>query len=287
MASGPVSRGTGPWSRRSPCGSVDADTGESGGTPEAPRVTLALDTSLTVAWDEPENPGPPITDYDVQYREGPSGFFINAPHEGTGQTATLRGLEAATLYQVQVRARNEEGTGRWSEPGEGWTLAGPTAHAAVFRPRRGRDFPHRPEHISGTPCRVWTGGDRCRDDPARRTGHIQFPGQNGILVSEAGVPAVPPPFLRDGSLPRPTGPVRTGLAMANPNDTARATIDLLLHQQRSVSTPDTIPSRWDPGNRSRDSWTRSPFNGGSAIVWNIDLHRRPPGRRHRATRVRQ
>ncbi len=85
----------------------------------------------TVEWAEPENPGPPITDYDVQCREGPSGFFINAPHEGPGRTATLTGLKAATLYQVQVRASNEEGTGRWSQPGEGLTLAGPAAAAVL------------------------------------------------------------------------------------------------------------------------------------------------------------
>ena len=115
VASGPVSRDR-TVEQAFAVRVTDADR-ESPGVPGAPRVTLALDASLTVEWAEPENPGPPITDYDVQYREGPGGFFISAPHEGPGRTATLTGLEAATLYQVRVRARNEEGTGRWSRAG--------------------------------------------------------------------------------------------------------------------------------------------------------------------------
>ena len=42
---------------------------------------------------------------------------------------------------------------------------------------------------------------------------------NGILVSEAGVPAVPP-VLEGRIFAETDGPVRTGLAMANPNATA-------------------------------------------------------------------
>ena len=46
-------------------------------TPVTPTVTVTAptgNTTLDVTWDEPENTGPAITEYDVQYREG-SGTF--------------------------------------------------------------------------------------------------------------------------------------------------------------------------------------------------------------------
>ena len=75
-----------------------------------------------VSWSEPENTGPPITDYDVQVREEGTGGFTGALHEGPGRTLTLSDLEAGTLYEVQVRATNEEGTSGWSDAGEGMTV---------------------------------------------------------------------------------------------------------------------------------------------------------------------
>ena len=71
---------------------------------------------------EPENSGPALTDYDVQYREGDSGDgFTDAQHQGTARTATLTGLTPDTVYEVQVRATNATATGDWSESGEGKT----------------------------------------------------------------------------------------------------------------------------------------------------------------------
>ena len=99
------------------------DEREPPGIPEAPTFSGETAESMTVNWREPENTGPPITDYDVQYQEGGSGGFTDAQHEGPGFTLTLSDLKAGTVYEVQVRARNEEGTGDWSEPGEGRTIA--------------------------------------------------------------------------------------------------------------------------------------------------------------------
>ena len=90
--------------------------------PEAPTFSGETADSLTVSWSEPENTGPPITDYDVQYREEGRGGFTGAPHQGPGRSLTLSDLEAGTLYQVQVRATNEEGTSGWSASGEGMTV---------------------------------------------------------------------------------------------------------------------------------------------------------------------
>ena len=90
--------------------------------PEAPGMPTiqALNTSanapneLEVSWNEPSNTGPSITDYDVQYRTG-SDPYTGWPHTGTVRSTTLTGLTPNTLYDVQVRATNDEGTGAWSD----------------------------------------------------------------------------------------------------------------------------------------------------------------------------
>ena len=96
---------------------------EAPGKPAAPNVSAASATSLTVTWAAPDNAGPAITDYDVQYRAGTSGDWTDAGHNGTAITATLTGLAEDTSHQVQVRATNDEGTGDWSDSGSGATDA--------------------------------------------------------------------------------------------------------------------------------------------------------------------
>ena len=95
--------------------------------PEAPTFSQETAGSLTVHWSEPENTGPPIMDYDAQYREQGTGRFIDAQHEGPGLSLTLDDLTLGTAYEVQVRATNDEGTSDWSEPGEGMTVTPLTA----------------------------------------------------------------------------------------------------------------------------------------------------------------
>ena len=97
--------------------------GEAPGRPAAPNVSAASVTSLTVNWSAPDNAGPAITDYDVQYREGTSGGWTDGNYTGTATTATLSGLSENTSHQVQVRATNDEGTGSWSDSGSGATDA--------------------------------------------------------------------------------------------------------------------------------------------------------------------
>ncbi len=89
--------------------------------PAAPSVSAASSSSLTVIWLAPDNAGPAITDYDVQYRAGTSGSWTDAGYNGTATTATLTGLSENTSYQVQVRATSDEGTGAWSDAGTGAT----------------------------------------------------------------------------------------------------------------------------------------------------------------------
>ena len=98
-----------------------SDEEEPPGAPAAPAVTPEGSDSLKVSWTEPENQGPEITDYEVRYREGGEEGYSDGGHEGTGLMVTLSGLKVGTVYEVQVRAVNEEGIGEWSEPGEGTT----------------------------------------------------------------------------------------------------------------------------------------------------------------------
>ena len=98
------------------------DVNEPPAAPAPPIFFGATADSLRVAWIEPDNTGPPITGYDVQYREGGSSSFTDVPHTGTGRTVQLTGLRAGTDYRVRVRARNEEGQSDWSAPGEGRTI---------------------------------------------------------------------------------------------------------------------------------------------------------------------
>ena len=106
------------------------DVSEPPGRPAAPSVSSVAGstTSLSVMWTAPENTGPAIDTYDLRYRQGISGSWTNVPQNVSGTSATISGLTANTLYQVQVLATNAEGDSPWSLPGSGQTnTAGNTA----------------------------------------------------------------------------------------------------------------------------------------------------------------
>ena len=95
---------------------------EAPGQPAAPTIAEATMNSLKVTWAVPANMGPEITDYDVQYKASGDDGFTGAEYDGTDLTMTLTDLKSGTSYEVQVRATNDEGTGNWSESGEGMTI---------------------------------------------------------------------------------------------------------------------------------------------------------------------
>ena len=88
---------------------------------------------LDVAWDAPtvaEMAGkPPVNGYDVQYKLSSDSGWTSHGHSGTGISTQIRGLTAGSTYDVQVRAKNHEGTGPFSatvtgvrgRPGRQWT----------------------------------------------------------------------------------------------------------------------------------------------------------------------
>ena len=91
-------------------------------TPFAPAVVALSSTSLQVNWDAPENAGPPITDYDYRYQTlTDSGWTEVTNTTITATTITVDGLTPSTSYDVEVRAKNAEGTSGWSNPGNGAT----------------------------------------------------------------------------------------------------------------------------------------------------------------------
>ena len=106
--------------------------GEAPDTPFAPTVMAVSSTSLQVSWEEPDNTGPPITDYDYRYR-GSSGSWTEITNTTiTGTTTTIDGLTPSTSYDVEVLARNAEGTSEWSNPGFGATNAPGANNPPVF-----------------------------------------------------------------------------------------------------------------------------------------------------------
>ena len=110
---------------------TDVNT-EAPDTPFAPTVATLSSTSLQLNWEAPDNTGPPITDYDYRYRV-PSGTWTEETSTTiTGTTATITGLSASTSYDVEVRAKNAEGTSEWSNPGIGATNAAGANNPPVF-----------------------------------------------------------------------------------------------------------------------------------------------------------
>ena len=116
---------------------VVTDVDEPPAKADAPSVTRNADSptdALIVQWNAPYNPGPAITGYDLRYRVKGATAWTAHPVEGTVTIARLDGLKSATVYEARVRARNDEGSGPWSDSGAGATA---TANRASTFPSPG------------------------------------------------------------------------------------------------------------------------------------------------------
>ena len=105
--------------------------------PATPTVLAAAgsNTSLTVSWTAPANAGKPdIDSYDVQYRASGAAAWIDGPQNVTTTTTTIASLTAATEYEAQVRATNDEGVSGWSDPPGSGRTNSPTNTAAEGAP---------------------------------------------------------------------------------------------------------------------------------------------------------
>ena len=102
------------------------DVDEPPGTPNAPTVSADSETSLLVTWTAPANEGgPPITGYNYQYKKTSDSDSPENWTEGTTTrlSETIGGLEEGISYDVQIQAKNGEGTSAWSPSGTGSTEA--------------------------------------------------------------------------------------------------------------------------------------------------------------------
>ena len=138
-------------------------------TPGAPTVRApdGSSTSLLVNWIAPDrNGGPPLADYDVEYRQGTAGDWNDWPHDDTATTTTLTGLSPHSDYQARVRALNGELPSDWSPPGSGRTNNTAPAFAGASA---SRSFPENtpPGQDIGAPV---TATDADSDLPSLRPG---------------------------------------------------------------------------------------------------------------------
>ena len=253
------------------------DEREPPGVPEGPTFSGETADSLTVSWREPENTGPAITDYDVQYREKGTGRFIDGDQQGPGRTLTLEDLESGTVYEVQVRARNEEGTSDWSDPGEGMTVTPLTVvMASGADPPVSGPFTVRfsySEPVTGfSRSDIETGQDpACVDDQNNPVfcdpgiGTLQTTDDRVFTttVSPRTDPVAHSYTLR---LTVAGGAVRS-LAGSKPNEEPEEPLEVRVAPPEALEPISSIGFQASPGNGSvRLSWNRPSDNGGSPII---------------------
>ena len=245
--------------------------------PEAPAISGETADSLEVSWSEPDNTGPPITGYDVQYREEGRGRFTDAQHEGPGLTLTLTDLEPGTVYEVQVRAKNDEGTGDWSDPVEGMTVTPLTVGmASGAEPPVSGPFTVRfsfSEPVTGfSRSDVDSGQDpACRDD------------QNNTVFCDAGIgtlqttddrvfTATVTPWTDRVAhsytlrLTVPGGAVRSSVG-SKPNEEPEEPLEVRVAPPGVTEPISSLGLTASGGNGSvRLSWNRPSDDGGSPII---------------------
>ena len=253
------------------------DEPEPPAVPEAPTFSGETAGSLQVSWSEPDNTGPAITDYDVQYREEGTRPFTDALHEGPGRTLTLSDLKEGTVYEVQVRAANDEGTGDWSPLGEGMTVTPLTVEMAsgteppvsgAFRVRF--SFSEPVTGFGGSD--VETGQDPACVDDQNNTVFCD-PGIGVLETADDRVftTTVTPWTDRVAhsytlTLTVPGGAVRSSVG-SKPNEEPEEPLAVRVSPPGVTEPISSIGLRASSGSGSvRLSWNRPTDNGGSAII---------------------
>ena len=245
--------------------------------PEAPTFSGETAESLQVSWSEPDNTGPAITDYDAQYREKGTGRFTGALHDGPGRTVTLSDLNAGTVYEVQVRATNDEGTGGWSDPGEGMTV-GPLRleMMTMEEPPVSGPFTVRfsfSEPVTGfSASDIETGQDPACVDDQNNTVFCD-PGIGGVQTADDRVftTTVTPwtDRLAHSYTLRLTvagGAVRSSVG-SKPNEEPEEPLEVRVSPPGVTEPISSMGLRASVGSGSvRLSWNRPSDNGGSAII---------------------
>ena len=163
------------------------DSDEPPPQPDAPSVSrssISPESELHVTWSEPDMTGkPPVTSYDIAYREADGGDWTERRLDGSRTRTTLTRLNADTTYQVRVRARNDEGVSPWSDYGEGSTAEPDPTTPDPTTPDPTTPDPTTPDPTTPDPT---TPGSTTPDPAVEPT-----PATRGSGVSGAPVAAVP------------------------------------------------------------------------------------------------
>ena len=149
------------------------------------------------------------------------------------------------VHPVSPQSPEPVGTGSFSIPDRGGRSTTPSGEAETVRIGYGRI---RTDAGSTTPSGIAI---------------FQFRDSQGILISEASVPAAE--LIQEGRIfAEVNGPVNTGLAIANPND-ATATIDFYFTDSGGTSfSYGTV--QLDAHQQTAKFLDQPPFNGGSAVL---------------------
>ena len=113
-----------------------SDVNEAPGVPDTPTVAEVTLNSLKVQWSAPTNTGPDISSYDMRYILSSASTSDKADdtkwtevadawtsNNGGNLAYTIGSLDQNTGYDIQVRAKNDEGTSSWSSSVAGTTKA--------------------------------------------------------------------------------------------------------------------------------------------------------------------
>ena len=109
------------------------DVDEPPEAPPAPTATPASPSSLEVLWTAPPTPDrPSVKSYDLRYKQTEAATFERRTAGSWWLLrATIDDLTPGTAYEVQVRARNDEGDGPWSPSGRAETALAPVVSLAL------------------------------------------------------------------------------------------------------------------------------------------------------------
>ncbi len=99
------------------------DVDEPPGQPPAPILAVVSSVSKPILVSpgrtQPTNTGPDITAWEIQYRVKNSGDFLSdTVNQASDWVFILTGLSRNKTYEVQVRAKNDEGESEWSPSAE-------------------------------------------------------------------------------------------------------------------------------------------------------------------------
>ena len=85
--------------------------------PVAPVVTETSASSVRVSWTAPTHDGPPVTSYDLRYRQGGEGDWTEGPQDVTDTSVIVEGLHPDTEYEVQIRSSSARDDSKWTALG--------------------------------------------------------------------------------------------------------------------------------------------------------------------------